>query len=151
MVVKVVNKSKFGLPKYQTSGAAGFDICANIDKPMTLSSKDWELIPSGLYFQVPEGYELQVRPRSGLAFKNGVTVLNTPGTVDSDYTGEVKVILINLSPYDFTVNPGDRIAQGVISPIAQAEFVEVDELDKTERGDGGFGHSGVSNVPEEEV
>ena len=142
MEVKVVNKSKYGLPKYQTSGAAGFDFYANIEVSYDIQPMQRILIPTGLYFEVPEGYELMVRPRSGLALKNGLTVLNTPGLVDSDYRGEVGVILINLSDRPVTINPGDRIAQGVISPIVQATLVEVEELSETDRGAGGFGHSG---------
>lgn len=142
MDIKVINKSKYELPAYQTEGSAGFDFKANIDEPLTLYPGKRVLIPTGLFFEVPIGYELQVRPRSGLALKNGITVLNTPGTIDSDYRGEVGVILINLSEKIYIVNPGDRIAQGIVSPIVQATLVEVEELSDTERGAGGFGHSG---------
>lgn len=142
MKIKVINKSNYSLPEYKSEGAAGFDFRANIEEPRGILPMERELIPTGLFFEVPSGYELQVRPRSGLAIKNGISVLNTPGTVDADYRGEVCVILINLSNETFIVNPGDRIAQGVISPVIQAELVSVDTLSDTERGAGGFGHTG---------
>lgn len=131
-------------PEYKTIGAAGADVRAYIDKPIVIKAGKRAIIPTGLYFAIPEGYEIQVRPRSGLAAKNGITVLNSPGTIDSDYRGEVCVILGNLGDEDFTVSNGDRIAQLVVSEVAQADFVVVDALDETERGSGGFGHTGVN-------
>ncbi len=130
------------MPHYATVASAGFDIRANIDKPIILKPMQRELVPSGLFIEIPEGYEAQVRPRSGLAFKNGVTVLNSPGTIDADYRGEVKVLLINLSNEDFTVNDGERIAQVIIAKHEQAEWIEVEQLMETARGAGGFGHTG---------
>lgn len=142
MKINVINKSKYELPEYKTEGSAGFDFRANIEEPLFIFPMERVLIPTGLFFEVPSGYELQVRPRSGLAIKNGVTVLNTPGTVDADYRGEICVILINLSDKPFTLEPGDRIAQGVINKIEQVELNSVIELSETERGAGGFGHTG---------
>lgn len=142
MQIKIINKSDYALPSYETKGSAGLDLRANIDKPIVLQPLDRALIPTGLFMELPVGYEAQIRPRSGLALKKGITVLNSPGTVDSDYRGEVGVILINLSSVDFTINPGDRIAQMVIAKHEQAEWVEVDGLSSTERGEGGYGHSG---------
>ena len=141
--IKVVNKGNQPLPKYQTSQSAGMDLRANIDAPVLLKPLDRKLIPTGLHIALPEGYEAQIRPRSGLAVKKGITVINTPGTIDSDYTGDVGVILVNISNEDFVVQPGDRIAQMVINKFEQAEFELVEELDETERGEGGFGHTGV--------
>lgn len=129
------------IPKYQTSGAAGFDL--HSIENTTLSPTEAKLIKTGLGMSIEDGYELQIRPRSGLAFKNGITVLNTPGTIDSDYRGEIMVLLINHSKQDFVITKGDRIAQGVISKVYQADFVEVSELDDTPRGSGGFGSSGI--------
>ena len=143
VTIKVVNTGKQELPKYQTPNSAGMDLRADIESTVEIGPMERVLIPTGLHTQIPDGYEAQVRPRSGLALKKGVTVLNTPGTLDGDFTGNVGVILINLSTDKFTVEPGDRIAQLIISPIAQAQLVEVDKLEETERGDGGFGHSGV--------
>lgn len=131
------------MPEYKTAGAAGADVCAFIDTPVELKAGDKAMIGTGLCFAIPEGYEIQVRPRSGLAAKNGVTVLNTPGTIDSDYRGELKVILVNLGKEPFIVNNGDRIAQIVAAPVTQALFKVVDSLDETERGSGGFGSTGV--------
>ena len=142
MQIKIINKSDYALPSYEPKGSAGLDLRANIDKPIVLQPLDRALIPTGLFMELPVGYEAQIRPRSGLALKKGITVLNSPGTVDSDYRGEVGVILINLSSVDFTINPGDRIAQMVIAKHEQAEWVEVDGLSSTERGEGGYGHSG---------
>ena len=142
MQIKIINKSDYALPSYETKGSAGLDLRANIDNPIVLQPLDRALIPTGLFMELPVGYEAQIRPRSGLALKKGITVLNSPGTVDSDYRGEVGVILINLSSVDFTINPGDRIAQMVIAKHEQAEWVEVDGLSSTERGAGGYGHSG---------
>ena len=142
MQIKIINKSDYALPSYETKGSAGLDLRANIDNPIVLQPLDRALIPTGLFMELPVGYEAQIRPRSGLALKKGITVLNSPGTVDSDYRGEVGVILINLSSVDFTINSGDRIAQMVIAKHEQAEWVEVDGLSSTERGEGGYGHSG---------
>ncbi|MBQ8013567.1 MAG: dUTP diphosphatase [Treponema sp.] len=130
------------IPQYKTAGAAGADVCALLSEPVLIKKGGRAVIPTGLFFAIPQGYEIQVRPRSGLAAKNGVTVLNTPGTIDSDYRGEVKVILINLGDEDFTVNNGDRIAQLVVSPVTVGSFLQVGELDETERGSGGFGSTG---------
>lgn len=133
------------LPCYQTAGAAGFDFYAALDadEPVTIAKGQWALIPTGLKFAVPTGMELQVRPRSGLAAKYGITLLNTPGTIDSDYRGEIKIILINLGPSDFVVERGMRIAQGILGSYVRAEFLVTASLDETERGGGGFGHTGV--------
>ena len=141
--VKIVNKGNQQLPAYATILSAGADLRANIERPVGLKPLERKLIGTGLYIQLPEGFEAQVRPRSGLALKHGITVLNTPGTIDADYRGEIGVILVNLSNEEFTVNPGERIAQMVIAEHAQAIFMPTDSLDETERGDGGFGHSGV--------
>ena len=133
------------LPEYKTAGAAGADVCALLDEPVTLAPMQRALIPTGLSFAIPAGYEVQVRPRSGLAAKNGITCLNAPGTIDSDYRGEVKVILINLGQEPFTVRSGDRIAQLVVAPVTTGDFRAVTELDVTARGNGGFGSTGVSS------
>lgn len=142
MEVKVVNKSNHRLPEYATIGSAGMDLKANISEPVVLKPLKRELIPTGLYMQIPTGHEVQIRPRSGLACKYGITVSNAPGTIDSDYRGEVKVCLINLSDTSFVVNPGERIAQAVLNKVEKIEWNEVAELDETERGEGGFGHTG---------
>lgn len=131
-------------PEYQSSGAAGADIRAAVGESVVLQPGHIALVPTGLFLSIPSGYEVQVRPRSGLAAKNGVTVLNSPGTIDSDYRGEVKVVLINLGSAPFTINNGDRIAQIVVAPVARGVFVEADVLDETERGAGGFGSTGVA-------
>ncbi|WP_278583476.1 dUTP diphosphatase [Prevotella nigrescens] len=141
--VKVINKGKQPLPAYATTQSAGMDLRANIDSSITLKPMERRLIPTGLYIALPKGYEAQVRPRSGLALKHGITVLNTPGTIDADYRGELMVLLINFSAEDFIINAGERIAQMVIARHEQAAFVEVDILDETERGAGGYGHTGV--------
>lgn len=141
--IKVVNKGNQPLPIYETVSSAGMDLRANIDSPILLKSLDRKLIPTGLHIALPEGYEAQVRPRSGLAFKKGITVLNTPGTIDPDYRGDVGVILVNLSNKDFVVQPGERIAQMIINKFEQAELIEVETLDETERGEGGFGSTGT--------
>lgn len=141
--VKVINKGKQPLPAYATTQSAGMDLRANIDSPITLKPMERHLIPTGLHIALPKGYEAQVRPRSGLALKHGITVLNTPGTIDADYRGELMVLLINFSAEDFIINAGERIAQMVIARHEQAAFVEVDILDETERGAGGYGHTGV--------
>ena len=143
MKVEIINKSKHQLPAYATDLSAGMDLRANIDEPIVLEPLQRALVPTGLFMALPEGYEAQVRPRSGLALKHGITVLNTPGTIDADYRGEVGVILINLGQEDFVVNDGERVAQLVVAKYEQAELVPVDVLNETERGEGGFGHSGV--------
>ena len=143
MKIQVINKGRQPLPQYATEQSAGMDLRANIDQPVTLRPLERRLIPTGLYMALPAGYEAQVRPRSGLALKKGVTVLNSPGTIDADYRGEVGVLLVNLSQEDFVVNDGERIAQMVIARCEQGEFVEVEALDETERGAGGYGHTGV--------
>lgn len=143
MKIKIVNKSRHPLPAYATELSAGMDLRANIDEPIVLKPMERRLVPTGLHIALPVGYEAQVRPRSGLALKKGITVLNAPGTVDADYRGEVGVILINLSDEPFTIEDGERIAQMVIARHEHAEFVPVDVLDETERGEGGYGHTGV--------
>ena len=142
--IKVMASKGAVIPEYKTAGAAGADLCALLDSPVTIASGKFAMVPTGLFFEIPEGYEVQVRPRSGLAAKNGVTVLNTPGTIDSDYRGEIKVILINLGDSDFTINSGDRIAQMIVAPVTQANFSITDSLSETERGAGGFGSTGIS-------
>ncbi len=144
MMIKVINKSKHDLPKYQTELSAGMDLYANIDETILLKSLERTLVKTGLFISLPKGYEAQIRPRSGLAFKNGITVLNTPGTIDADYRGEIGIILVNLSTQEFTINDGDRIAQMVIAKHEIAVWEEVEILDDTNRGKGGFGSSGVS-------
>ncbi len=141
--VKIVNKSRHQLPQYSTACSAGMDLRANIASPIVLRPFQRALVPTGLFISLPEGYEAQVRPRSGLAFKHGITVLNTPGTIDADYRGEIGVILVNLGQEDFVVNDGERIAQMVVARYEQVELLAVETLDETERGAGGFGHSGV--------
>lgn len=140
--VKVVNRSGHALPEYATAHAAGLDLRANIEVPVVLRPLDRALVPTGLFIELPEGYEAQVRPRSGLAFKHGITVLNSPGTIDADYRGEVKVLLVNLSSDDFTVNDGERIAQLVIARHESIEWEKVDSLEESTRGAGGFGSTG---------
>lgn len=142
MNVRIINKSRHELPAYATSGAAGMDIRASLDEPVTLKPLERAMVPTGLFLEIPAGYEAQVRPRSGLAAKHGLTVLNTPGTIDADYRGEVKVILVNLSNDPFTVNDGERIAQLVIAAHATVTWEETDSLSETSRGGGGFGHTG---------
>ncbi|MBQ7632478.1 MAG: dUTP diphosphatase [Paludibacteraceae bacterium] len=142
MVLKIINKSANPLPKYESEQAAGMDIRCNIDAPITLQPLERKLIPTGLFIELPAGYEAQIRPRSGLTLKRGLTVLNTPGTIDADYRGEVGVILINLSGEAQTIEPGERICQMVIAKHETPVIVEVTELSDTERGAGGFGHSG---------
>ena len=141
--IKVVNRGHQPLPQYATSQSAGMDLRANLNEPVVLRPMERRLIPTGLYIALPEGYEAQVRPRSGLALKHVLTVLNAPGTIDADYRGEVGVVLINLSQEDFVINDGERIAQMVIARHEQAKFTIVEELDETERGTGGYGHTGV--------
>lgn len=141
--VKVVNKGKQQLPQYATPQSAGMDLRANIEEPFLLHPGERHLFPTGLHIQLPDGYEGQIRPRSGLALKHGISMVNCVGTLDADYTGDVGVLLINLSNQCFQVCPGDRIAQLVISPIVQGNWVEVKKLDETKRGNGGYGHSGT--------
>ena len=144
MQVKFINRSHHALPKYETPQSAGMDLRAYLpDGPVTLRPMERQLVPTGLYMELPVGYEAQVRPRSGLALKHGLTVLNSPGTIDADYRGELRVILINLGTEDFVINDGERIAQMVIARCEQAEVAEVQQLTDTERGTGGFGHTGV--------
>ena len=138
-----MNKGRQPLPAYATKQSAGLDLRADIDKDVILQPLQRQLIPTGLHIALPEGYEAQVRPRSGLALKHGVTVLNTPGTIDADYRGEIGVVLVNLSQDPFTVHPGERVAQLVVARYEQADLVSVDVLDETERGEGGYGHTGV--------
>ena len=143
MKIQVVNKGHQPLPAYATEQSAGMDLRANISNPIVLKPMERRLIPTGLHIALPAGYEAQVRPRSGLALKKGITVLNAPGTIDADYRGEVGVGLINLSQEDFVVNDGERIAQMVVARHEKADFIEVEVLDETERGEGGYGHTGV--------
>lgn len=142
MKIKVINKSKHELPSYATGAAAGMDLRANISEPIVLKSLERTLVATGLFIELPVGYEAQIRPRSGLAFKNGLTVLNSPGTIDADYRGEIKVILVNLSKEDFTINDGERVAQMVMAKHEQAEWQEVQVLEESTRGEGGFGSTG---------
>lgn len=143
MDIKVVNKGHQPLPEYATPQSAGMDLRANIEAPITLNPMERRLIPTGLYIALPVGYEAQIRPRSGLALKHGITVLNTPGTIDADYRGELMVLLVNFSDSDFIINDGERIAQMVIARHEQGIFEVVETLDDTERGTGGYGHTGV--------
>lgn len=143
MTVKIINKSNNNLPAYETSSSAGMDLRAYLPEgPITLKPMQRTLVPTGLFMEIPEGYEGQVRPRSGLAIKHGITVLNTPGTIDADYRGEVKIILVNLSDTDFVINSGERVAQIVFAKCEQMEVVNAETLSETERGEGGFGHTG---------
>lgn len=143
MKVQIINRSKNDLPQYETPFSAGMDLRANIDADIIIKPMQRILVPTGLFIELPQNYEAQIRPRSGLCFKNGITVLNSPGTIDSDYRGEIKVLLINLSENDFTIHNSDRIAQMVISPIVQVEWQTVDQLSTTLRAEGGFGHTGT--------
>lgn len=143
MTVKIVNKSRNPLPGYATPLSAGMDLRADIDQSLTLQPMERRLVPTGLFVELPEGYELQLRPRSGLALRQGIGLVNSPGTVDADYRGEIGVILINYGTEPVTINPGDRICQAVVSQYAKVEWQQVDSLSDTERGSGGFGHSGV--------
>lgn len=145
MKVKIVNKSSYSLPKYETSASAGMDLKANIGEPIELAPLQRAMVPTGLFIELPVGYEAQVRPRSGLAAKHGISVLNAPGTIDADYRGEIKVILVNLSNEPFTINPGERIAQMVVAKHERVDWVEVEsveQLEQSERGAGGFGSTG---------
>ena len=143
MKLEIVNKSPFPLPNYLTEGSAGIDLYANIDEPILLKPLERVLIPTGIYISMPKGYEAQIRARSGLALKYGITLANGIGTIDSDYRGEIKIILINLGQEDFIINSGDRIAQMVFIKYEKATLIEVNELDETKRGSGGFGHTGI--------
>lgn len=143
MQIKVINRGRQPLPAYATEQSAGMDLRANIDAPLTLRPLERKLVGTGLYIALPQGYEAQIRPRSGLALKHGITVLNSPGTIDADYRGEIMVLLVNLSDTDFVINEGERIAQMVIARHEQAVFEVVESLDETERGAGGYGHTGV--------
>ncbi|MDO9633690.1 MAG: dUTP diphosphatase [Paludibacter sp.] len=143
MKIKIVNQSKHALPEYATIHSAGMDLRANLDEKIILKPLERKLVPTGLFIELPVGFEAQIRPRSGLAIKKGVTVLNTPGTIDADYRGEICVILVNLSSEDFIIEDGERICQMVIASHAQAEWIAVDVLGETDRGAGGFGHTGV--------
>lgn len=142
MQIKIVNHSKHELPEYATALSAGMDLRANIEEAIVLKPLERKLVPTGLFIELPAGYEAQIRPRSGLAIKKGITILNSPGTIDADYRGEICVILVNLSSEDFVINDGERICQMVIASHVQAEWVEVVELEETLRGAGGFGHTG---------
>lgn len=141
--VKCIASQGAIIPSYKTEGAAGADVCALVDEPLTIQPGTFAMIPTGLFFEIPQGYEIQVRPRSGLAAKYGITVLNTPGTIDSDYRGELKIILINLGKDAFVVNNGERIAQIIVSPVTLADFTITDSLSVTNRGEKGFGSTGV--------
>jgi dUTP pyrophosphatase len=144
VMIKIVNQSTNEIPAYTTAGSAGLDIRANLNEPLYLKSLQREMVPTGLFIELPEGHEAQIRPRSGLANKQGITCLNAPGTIDSDYRGEIKVILINLSSEEQRINHGDRIAQMVINKIERAKWELVQQLTDTPRGDGGFGHTGIN-------
>ena len=143
MKVKVINRSAYDLPQYETALAAGLDVRANITESITLGPLERTLVPTGLFIELPEGYEMQVRPRSGLAAKHGLSVVNAPGTIDADYRGEIKVILVNLSNTPYELKPGERVAQLVVSQFTRVEWEPVEELGETERGAGGFGSTGV--------
>ena len=142
MRVKIINKSENSLPKYATSHSAGMDLRANLDSPVTLKPLERALIPTGLFVELPVGYEAQIRPRSGLAVKHGISVLNSPGTIDADYRGEIRVVLVNLSNNEFVINHGERICQMVVAKHATVDWQETNVLEDSERGDGGFGHTG---------
>lgn len=142
MEVKIVNKSKHALPSYATVQSAGMDLRANLDSPIVLNPLERVLVPTGIYIALPNGYEAQIRPRSGMAAKHGITVLNTPGTIDADYRGEIKVVLVNLSNKPFTIEDGERVCQMIVTKYEQISWKEVNVLDETERGEGGFGHTG---------
>ena len=143
MIIRVVNKSKNTLPAYETAHAAGMDLRADVESTTVLKPMERKLIPTGLYIELPEGFEAQIRPRSGFAFKHGIGIVNSPGTIDADYRGEIKVLLINFSDQPFEINTGDRIAQMVVARHEKAEWHEVEVLNETTRGEGGFGHTGI--------
>jgi len=144
MIIRVINKSKNGLPAYETIHAAGMDLRADLETSITLKPLERKLVPTGLHIELPEGFEAQIRPRSGLAFKHGISIVNSPGTIDADYRGEIKVLLINLSTEDFEINTGERIAQMVVAKHETINWQEVEVLNETSRGVGGYGHTGVS-------
>jgi len=144
MIIRVINKSKNGLPAYETMHAAGMDLRADLETTIELKPLERKLVPTGLHIELPEGYEAQIRPRSGLAFKHGISIVNSPGTIDADYRGEIKVLLINLSSEVFEINTGDRIAQMVVAKHEKVNWDEVEILNETSRGVGGYGHTGVS-------
>ena len=143
MTIQIINKSKHQTPNYETSASAGMDLRANLEEPITLKTLERAIIKTGLFIALPEGYEAQIRPRSGLAAKNGITVLNSPGTIDADYRGEIGIILVNLSNDNFTINDGDRVAQMVIAKHEHTKWQEVNVLEETKRGKGGFGSTGI--------
>ncbi|MES2109970.1 MAG: dUTP diphosphatase [Bacteroidota bacterium] len=143
MKTRIINKSKNSLPAYETAHAAGMDLRADLDETIVLKPMERRLVPTGLYIELPQGFEAQIRPRSGLAFKHGIGIVNSPGTIDADYRGEVKVLLINYSDQDFEINTGDRIAQMVVARHERVEWEEAEELNETARGAGGYGHTGV--------
>ncbi len=142
MKVNIVNKSKHQLPAYETMASAGMDLRANLTRPVTLGTLERKLIPTGIFIELPVGFEAQIRPRSGLAIKHGITLVNTPGTIDADYRGEIQIIMVNLSDAAYTINDGDRIAQMIISKVEHIEWSQVEQLGETTRGAGGFGHTG---------
>lgn len=142
MKIKIVNKSRHPLPEYATVSAAGMDLRANLEEPIVMKPLERVLVPTGIYIQLPEGYEAQIRPRSGLAIKHGIGIVNAPGTIDADYRGEIRVILVNLSNENFTIQDGERVCQMVIAEHARVQWEPVESLDETERGAGGFGHTG---------
>lgn len=144
MKIRIVNQSRHPLPAYETVASAGMDLRANLVEPVRLGPLERALVPTGLFIELPAGYEAQVRPRSGLAIKKGISIVNAPGTIDADYRGEIRVILVNLSNEDFVIQDGERIAQMIISRHEKAEWIEVEELERTERGEGGFGHTGTT-------
>ena len=143
MIVRIINKSKNTLPAYETAHAAGMDLRADLETPVTLNPMERKLIPTGLHIELPEGFEAQIRPRSGLAFKHGIGIVNSPGTIDADYRGEIKVLLINFSQEPFEINTGDRIAQMIVARHERVNWEEVEILTETSRGAGGYGHTGV--------
>jgi dUTP pyrophosphatase len=143
MNINIINRSKNTLPAYESLHAAGMDLRAELEQPVTLKPLERKLIPTGIFIELPEGYEAQIRPRSGLAYKHGISIVNSPGTIDADYRGEIKVLLVNLSAEDFEINTGDRIAQMVVAKHEQVKWLEVDVLNETTRGAGGYGHTGI--------
>ena len=144
MIIRIINNSKSGLPAYETAHAAGMDLRADVAETISLKPLERKLIPTGLHIELPEGFEAQIRPRSGLAFKHGISIVNSPGTIDADYRGEIKVLLVNLSTEIFEVNTGDRIAQMIVAKHEKVEWEEVEVLNETSRGVGGYGHTGVN-------
>jgi dUTP pyrophosphatase len=143
MIIRIINRSKNNLPAYETAHAAGMDLRADLESPISLNPMERKLVPTGLHIELPEGFEAQIRPRSGLAFKHGISIVNSPGTIDADYRGEIKVLLINLSTEVFEINSGDRIAQMIIARHEKVNWQEVEILNETSRGAGGYGHTGV--------